>query len=167
VVTWFRDRNHNPTEFTQDLPELIELGKKYRLELIQKFAQNPERMQTYPHHLIMAQGIFNFGMFAHRSEQNIAPNESDYVIHLSFMILRECCLNDKVPSILPRILLNNIALKLGTQELEFRVPTHQNWALEIFDCIRSDLVPDFITKLKINQLITEQVLIDITKKQLA
>lgn len=93
------------------------------------------------------------------------PTESDYVLHFSFMILKECCLNDRVPAIIPRVLLNNIAIKLGTNEIEFVVPRHQVWALEIFDSIRSDLVPDFITKLKINHLITPEILLEITKKQ--
>lgn len=46
-------------------------------------------------------------------------------------------------------------------------PRHQNWAIDIFDKIRSDLVPDFITKLKLTTLITPEILIDITKKMLA
>lgn len=63
------------------------------------------------------------------------------------------------------MLLNNIAIKLINNELEFVIPRHQNWAFEIFDSIRSDLVSDFIIKLKINDLITPQILLDITKKQ--
>ena len=75
------------------------------------------------------------------------PTESDYILHFSFMVLKECCLNEKVPAIIPRVMLNNIAIKLGNNEIEFSIPRHQEWALEIFDSIRSDLVPDFITKL--------------------
>lgn len=93
------------------------------------------------------------------------PTESDYILHLSFCLLRECCLHERIPAIIPRMLLNNIAIKLCTDELEFVVPRHQKWALEIFDSIRSDLVPDFITKLKINHLITPQILLEITQKQ--
>lgn len=37
--------------------------------------------------------------------------------------------------------------------------------MEIFVSIRSDLVPDFITKMKINHLITPEILLEITKKQ--
>jgi hypothetical protein len=44
------------------------------------------------------------------------------------------------------------------------IPLHQNWAMDIFDTIRSDLVPDFITKLKINHLVTPEILLEITKK---
>jgi len=36
--------------------------------------------------------------------------------------------------------------------------------MEVFASIRSDLVPDFITKLKIGHLITPEILMDITKK---
>lgn len=65
------------------------------------------------------------------------------------------------------MLLNSVALKLSSNEIEFEVPRHQFWALEIFASIRSDLVPDFVSKLRISQLVTPQILLDITKKQFA
>jgi len=63
-------------------------------------------------------------------------------------------MNDRVPAIIPRVLLNNIAIKLSTNELVFEIPRHQNWALDIFGSLRSDLVQDFLTKLKITNFIT-------------
>lgn len=152
--------NHNPTEFTQDLPALIDLARDYRKELL----QNPEKAKGSSN-LIMGMCITNFGHFSHLVKEQTMPSESDYILHLSFCLLRECCLHERIPAIIPRMLLNNIAIKVCTEELEFVVPRHQQWALEIFDCIRSDLVPDFITKLKIQHLITPQILLEITQKQ--
>ena len=42
------------------------------------------------------------------------------------------------------IILNNLALKLMDEEIKMITPRHQNWAIDIFDKIRSDLVPNFI-----------------------
>jgi hypothetical protein len=77
------------------------------------------------------------------------PTKDDYIFHLTFGLLQECCQNDKVPAIVPRIILNNLAIKMMDEEIEMVSPRHQNWAIDIFDKIRSDLVPDFITKLKL------------------
>jgi len=63
------------------------------------------------------------------------------------------------------MLLNSIALRLSSSDLTI-TPRHQAWALDVFASIRSDLVPDFITKLKIGASITPEILLDITKKQL-
>jgi hypothetical protein len=57
-----------------------------------------------------------------------------------------------------------LALKVASGEIELKAPRHHNWAFETFASIRSDLVPDFISKLKIGHLITEEILMDITKK---
>ena len=159
IKSWFREKKHNPTEFTQDLPALIDKGLDYRTELIEKHKQNPEQV-FIPNDLIMASCIKDYGMFkncaeiAGKIESVQIPTPDDYVFHMTFCLLKQCCLNEGIPAIIPRVLLNNLALKLVQNELEMSVPLHQNWAMDIFDTIRSDLVPDFITKLKINHLIT-------------
>lgn len=39
--------------------------------------------------------------------------------------------------------------------------------MHIFHRIRSDLIPDFISKMKIAELVNESVLLEVTKKQLS
>lgn len=60
IVTWIRDNSHNPTEFTQDLPALIDLARDYRKELL----QNPEKAKGSSN-LIMGMCITDFGHFSH------------------------------------------------------------------------------------------------------
>ena len=57
-------------------------------------------------------------------------------------------------------------MKLLDDEIKLEVPRHQQWAMHIFHRVRSDLIPDFIGKLKIGSLVNESVLLDVTKKQL-
>ncbi len=45
IVQWIKDLKHNPTEFAQDFPALIEKGQEYREEILaksKKESQNPE-----------------------------------------------------------------------------------------------------------------------------
>lgn len=44
------------------------------------------------------------------------------------------------------------------KQVTMSIPLHQQWAMSIFDKIRSDLVPDFTTKLKLGNLVTEELL---------
>ena len=94
------------------------------------------------------------------------PTEADYILHLSLGLLAECCLNDNVNAIIPRIILNNLAMKINSDEIKLEAPKHQEWALMMFDKLRADLIPDFISKLKLSDLVNEDVLLNVTKKQL-
>ena len=60
IKTWIKDKKHNPTEFTQDLPALMDKGLDYRKELIEKRKQNPELPNI---DLIMASCIDDYGLF--------------------------------------------------------------------------------------------------------
>lgn len=94
------------------------------------------------------------------------PTESDYIFHLSLGLLAECCMNDDVNAIIPRIILNNLAIKINCDEVQLEIPKHQDWALKIFGNLRADLIPDFITKMKLSDKVDEEVLLNVTKKQL-
>ena len=66
----------------------------------------------------MSQCIFDYGVFQlDELDKNENPNEHDYILHLTFGLLIECCQNEKVPPIISRILLNNLTLKLSCNEL--------------------------------------------------
>jgi hypothetical protein len=34
IIEWVKTKEHNPTEFTQDLPAIIEFGLEYREEIL-------------------------------------------------------------------------------------------------------------------------------------
>jgi hypothetical protein len=105
------------------LPALYELGVNYRNELLAKHKQNPETKGAASK-LLMASCISDYGIFDHLSEKDQIPSENDYIFHLSFGLLKECCLHEKIPPIIPRMLLNNIAIKISNGELEMEIPRH-------------------------------------------
>ena len=67
-------------------------------------------------------------------------------------------------TILPRVMLNNLAIKLNEGEISISKPKHQDWALHVFDTIKSDLVPDYINKMELTSIVTEDLLLQIAKK---
>jgi len=80
------------------------------------------------------------------------------------MLLEHCCTNDRIQNIIPRVIMNNLAIKLSQNEMKMELPRHQMWAMQIFHKIRSDLVPDYISKLQLGNLVTEDLLVDCAKK---
>lgn len=82
---------------------------------------------------------------------------------MSLCLLASCCSNSDIAAIIPRIILNNIAIMID-ERITLELPKHQDWAMSIFDQIRADLIPDFIGKLKLAKRIDEKVLLDVAKK---
>lgn len=54
-----------------------------------------------------------------------------------------------------------------SEEMQMVAPRHQDWAMNVFAHIRSDLVPDFINKLKISDFVTPESLLNIAKHQIS
>ena len=156
---------HNPTEFTQDLPALLDLAVEYRDEILKKAKDsNPEQpLDGIIDQTILMMGIKDFGFFKQPNE-SVIPTKDDYLFHLTLMLLEHCCTNDRIQNIIPRVIMNNLAIKLSQNEMKMELPRHQMWAMQIFHKIRSDLVPDYISKLQLGNLVTEDLLVDCAKK---
>jgi hypothetical protein len=169
---WFKVLRHNPTEFTADLPALLDRGLEHRAELLAKVQADPAAAGTVmgPSPL-MSQCILDHGIFADavaaQNPEHERPTIHDYVLHLSLGLLVETCTGGDIPAIVPRIILNNLAIKLNSGEIVLEQPKHQQWGLHIFHRVRSDLIPDFIGKLKLGGLVNDNVLLDVTKRQLS
>ena len=73
----------------------------------------------------MSHCIFDFGMFNPLSAKtDVLPTEHDYVLHLTFGLLIECCSNDNIPPIISRVILNNLTIKLNDKEIVLEQPKH-------------------------------------------
>lgn len=102
----------------------MDKGLEFREELLKREIENPENAKTFPTGLIMTNCIKDFGLFTGISELNVKPSKNDYIFHFTFSLLKECCMEENIPSIIPRVLLNNLALKLITNEIEMTIPRH-------------------------------------------
>lgn len=124
---WFKVLRHNPTEFTADLPALLEKGLEYRAELLAKVQADPDAASTVGATL-MSQCILDYGIFADaqvaQNPEQIKPTVHDYLLHLSLGLLVETCTGGDIPAIVPRIILNNLAIKLTSGEIVLEQPKH-------------------------------------------
>jgi hypothetical protein len=50
-VDWIKVKGNNPTDFTQDFPDLLDKGLDYRDELLEKHKEN---LETLPNDLVLA-----------------------------------------------------------------------------------------------------------------
>mmetsp|Transcript_22294 Transcript_22294/g.34489 ORF Transcript_22294/g.34489 Transcript_22294/m.34489 type:complete len:189 (+) Transcript_22294:418-984(+) len=83
-------------------------------------------------------------------------------------MLAACCdAEERVSNLFPRVILNCLAFKIENEEIALTLPRHQEWALTLFDCIRSELITDFIRVFKLSELVTEELLLSTVRKQLA
>lgn len=94
---------------------MIEKGLEYRDELLEKHKEN---LETLPNDMILAQCITDYGIFKNlKDDKPEKPTKDDYIFHFTFGLLQECCSLDKVPAIVPRIILNNLAIKMMDEEI--------------------------------------------------
>ena len=115
IAVWFKELKHNPTEFTQDLPALLDGACDYREEIIKKSqASNPEQPLDGINDLtILMKCIKDFGEFKQPNESVCIPTKDDYLFHFTLKLLEHCCVNDRIQNIIPRVIMNNLAIKLS------------------------------------------------------
>jgi len=55
---------------------------------------------------------------------------------------------------------------MNNNELQLATPRHQQWAMSIFPFLKQEIVPDFTATLKLNDLITSEMLLKMTQDYL-
>lgn len=65
----------------------------------------------------MAKGIMNYGAFENLRKQGDAstPTKDDYLFHMTFCLLEQTCVDDRIQMLIPRIILNNLAIRMMEQ----------------------------------------------------
>ena len=127
MVRWFRVLKHNPTEFAGDLDGLLSEGLKYRYETLEKTKTTPDLLSAQGN-TIMSMCIKDHGYFkgiCDNPEEGKFPNEHDYFLHFLFGLLIESCSNDNIPTLVPRIILNNLAISISEGKFVLQKPRHQ------------------------------------------
>ena len=44
--------------------------------------------------------------------KGIDGTESDFIVNLSLNLMEACCLNERIPNLISRIIMNNLALQI-------------------------------------------------------
>ena len=81
-------------------------------------------------------------------------SEHDYVIKLALGLLEECSKNLKVPNLIARIILNNLAIKVA-DGLLILTEEHKLWAKQKLISCRADLINDFVAKFELKGIVGE------------
>jgi hypothetical protein len=97
----------------------------------------------------------------------VPVSKDDYLVHFSLNLLAVTCMDLNVKNIIPRVILNNMTMMLNSKEVSLHTPRHQNWAIATFSSIRSDMIPDFIKTFQLGDLITNDLLLETSKSQVA
>lgn len=122
---WFKEMKHNPTEFTSDWPALMDRGCEYREELLKKAQANPENADAIVNDdFIMSKCIKNYGVFA-SDQPGATPTADDYFFHLTLGMLEHTCINDRLQNTIPRVILNNLVIKMIEKQVTMSIPLHQ------------------------------------------
>jgi hypothetical protein len=82
-------------------------------------------------------------------------SEHDYVIKLALGLLEECSKNLKVPNLIARIILNNLAIKVA-DGLLILTEEHKLWAKQKLISCRADLINDFVAKFELKGIVGEE-----------
>ena len=134
-------------EFTNDLPGLIMKGGEYR----EKLLKNPEEAKQQVKELIMGR-MFERTM-------------GDFLVNLSLGMLRACSLCESVPSIICRILINNLGMMIQSKEI-ILTEEHQKWGLEILPDLRTDFIMEAVNKLGLTDQVDQNYFLNMAKVNL-
>jgi hypothetical protein len=75
-------------------------------------------------------------------------SEDDYIVNLTIKLIEATSQNDKVPVIIPRILLNNLFIQIQEKEIEL-TSFHIDLALSIIHTVRPEILFDYVTRFKL------------------
>lgn len=110
-------------EFTQDFPALLEQAVSFKKEL------QEGKKKPFSESQILA--------------QNFELSEADYTVKLALGLLSACSLMEKIPNLIARIILNNIAI-MASDGLLILSDEHKKWAKDHLQNCRADLIFDFV-----------------------
>jgi hypothetical protein len=104
------------------------------------YIENPEKIPDDLNACILTDCI--------RSQNIEVKTSDDYIFFMTLNMLKHCCSNPQIKTIICRIILNNLVSKIKAKTINLK-PNHQLQGFEILEYLRSDLVKDFTTNLQL------------------
>ena len=94
---------------------------------------------------------------------NLEDNESDYIVRFMLNLLEAVQVNEPVPLIIGRILINNLHMQITDNEITL-TPKHQEIALSKVEYIRTEIIFDFVQKMNLTTRVDETFFKELAKK---
>lgn len=96
---------------------------------------------------------------------DIEDNVNDYLVRFILNFLEACCMNEDLTLIICRVLLNHIFHKIQEDQLIYS-NKHQEIALTKIENIRTEMLFDYVNKMKLEHKVNPKFYKDITRKHL-
>jgi len=95
----------------------------------------------------------------------LEENANDYLVKFLLNLLEACCMNEELTVIICRILLNHLFHKMQEEEVIFK-EKHQGMAFSKIENIRTEMLFDYVNKMKLEQKVNLPFYKEITRKHL-
>lgn len=138
IEDWIRTKKNNATDFTNDLPAILDRAKLIRRVLLHIRAQNPELGQ-FKADLDECE-VKNVQKLIYTSD--LCGSEEDYLFYFILNLIESCCVRPEVPLIVIRIAWNHLKSLIDEEKIKI-TNLHKKFALERIDKIRAEIVHEF------------------------
>jgi hypothetical protein len=106
IEDWIRTKKNNATDFTNDLPAILERGKLVRKVLLHVRSQNPTGDSDMKPDIDMESEVKNVSKLIYTSA--LYDSEGDYLFYFILNLIESCCARNEVPLIVIRIAWNHL-----------------------------------------------------------
>jgi hypothetical protein len=151
IEDWIRTKKNNPTEFTNDLPAIIDRAKLIRRVLLYVRSLKPTVKGNIKPDIETEQEVKNVHKLIYTSD--LYPTEGDYLFYFLLNLIESCCARVEVPLLVIRIAWNQLKNLVEDDKVKL-TPIHQKFAVERLDKIRAEVVHEFYKHLKLSSLVS-------------
>jgi hypothetical protein len=96
---------------------------------------------------------------------DLEENVNDYLVKFILNLLEACCMNEELTVIICRILLNHLFHRMQDEQIIFN-SKHQEIALSKIENIRTEILFDYVNKMKLEAKVNPPFYKEITRKHL-
>lgn len=146
IEDWIRTKKNNATDFTNDLPAILERAKQIRKVLTFVRSQNPSGSGDLKPDVETESEVKNMNKLIYTSQ--LCENEGDYLFFFLLNLIESCCARPEVPLIVIRIAWNQLKLLIDEDKIKIKLE-HQQFAIERLDKIRTEIVHEFYKHLQL------------------
>jgi hypothetical protein len=93
-------------------------------------------------------------------------NESDFIMRFSLNLLEACSVNETVPGIIGRIIINNLYLQIKEKEIVL-TPLHLEIAFSKLESIRGEIIFDYVQKMNLSSKVDAEFFKELTRGHIA
>jgi hypothetical protein len=150
IEDWIRTKKNNPTDFTNDLPAILERAKLVRKVLVYIRQQNPEGNALHKADVDMESEVKGVHKLIYTKD--LYENEGDYLYYFLINMMESCCVRNEVPLVVIRIMWNHLKSLIDEEKIKVAL-AHRQFATERLDKIRAEIVHEFHRHLQLEVLI--------------